>query len=178
MVDPFTGRKYAKLTAGRTKKESFIAEMCRRKAFIINGPDKYSNIQNWENNLPKRNGMFFRTQRRTIADDIIHKSKKVETSTPGIGKYNPEAWRAEKKVKVKGFYDLKEERITEFDNYLAIHAPIPQNKYELIALDKIRPRATSTMIEEKLNRWSPGKGSDAHSPSSVQYEIAEAFEKA
>lgn len=120
---------------------------------MISGPDKYSHIQNWDKNLPKRSGMFFQTQRRTIADDIIHKSKKPETCTPGIGKYNPEAWRAEKNVKVKGFYGLKEERITNLDNYLAIHGPLPQNKYEAIPLDKIKPRSMSIMIEEKLKRW-------------------------
>ena len=48
LIDPFTNKKFAKLTAGRTKKESFFAEICRRKAFMLKGPDHYSQISNWE----------------------------------------------------------------------------------------------------------------------------------
>ena len=71
---------------------------------MIAGPDAYSKIQKWEYNLPKRNGMFLKTERRSIAGEIQHKAKKVETCTPGVGLYNPEAWRVGKTTRIKGYY--------------------------------------------------------------------------
>ena len=69
------------------------------------------------------------------------------------------------------------------DDYLAIHgpipAPIPGKESEIIPNDKLtRTRSKSSLFELKLQRWDPGKGSDAGSPSSAKYETAEAYEKA
>ena len=74
--------------------------------------------------------MFLKTERRTIAGEIQHRAKKVETSVPGIGKYNPDAWRAEKTTRIKGFYGRTEDRVTNLDDYLALHGPIPYCNYD------------------------------------------------
>jgi hypothetical protein len=37
---------------------------------MIQGPDHYSKIKNWEKALPARAGMFLKGERRTIAGEI------------------------------------------------------------------------------------------------------------
>lgn len=130
--------------------------------------------------MPKRRGKFKLCERRSIAGEIQHKAKKVETCTPGIGTYNPDAWRFEKPTKIKGFYTKTSERTTEFDNYLAIHGPgpgpIPGKESTIIPNDKLTTsKSRSIIIESKLQRWSPGK-SDDNSPSPAKYDVAKAIE--
>lgn len=143
---------------------------------MIAGPQSYSKIKNWEKALPDRAGMFLRSERRTIAGEIQHKHKKPETCSPGIGKYNPEAWRAEKVTRIKGHYGKTEERVTTIDDYVSIHGDVPLAKYETLPLDKQLTKPRYTVIETKLQRWSPG-GSRDNSPSAASYEVAESIEK-
>lgn len=60
---PFSPQKFPKLTVPREKKETFITEVVKKKSFIIQGPDHYSKIVNWDKVLPARRGMFLKSER-------------------------------------------------------------------------------------------------------------------
>ena len=115
ITDPFSPTKFPKLTIPRIKKESFFTEAIRKKSYMVCGPNSYSKLSEWDKALPARAGMFKKNERRTIPGEIEHLHKKPEKCTPGVGKYNPEAWRAEKVTKVKGFAKINAERITAID---------------------------------------------------------------
>ena len=74
--------------------------------------NKYHSEHNWEKSPTTKTAKFFVTKRRTIADEIEHKSTFKEKTSPGCAEYkNEAAWRFTQ-AKIKGLYNKSEKRIT------------------------------------------------------------------
>ena len=72
----------------------------------------YHSEHNWEKSPSTKTAKFFVTKRRTIADEIVHKSTFKEKSVPGCGDYKHDAAWKFTQAKIKGLYGKSEQRIT------------------------------------------------------------------
>ena len=89
----------------------FAEEAQVAKNFVPGSP-KYQSEIDWHKQPETRTAKFFTTKRRTIADDISHKSQWKEKSTPGCNLYKNEAAWKFTKGKLKGNFTNKEDRVT------------------------------------------------------------------
>lgn len=123
--------------------------------------------------------MFLKLEKRTFIGEIQYRSKKKETSSPGVGTHEKFAW--EKKMrKIPGNHNISQPRISPIEEYATIHGEIPgppDKKIKPMSLDKQKAKPRYTIIEKNIKRWQPGKGSEK-SPDPATYHVAEAIEAA
>ena len=67
---------------GKAKRRMFCEEASRQKDKIP-AANKYQSAIDWNKDPTTRNLKFYRDARKTVADEIIHKSKFPEKSSPG-----------------------------------------------------------------------------------------------
>ena len=77
----------------KSVRRTFAVEHSDQKKFVPGSP-MYHSEHNWEKSPSTKTAKFFVTKRRTIADEIEHKSTFKEKSVPGCGDYKHDAaWK-------------------------------------------------------------------------------------
>ena len=117
----------------KAKRRMFCEEASRAKDKIP-APSKYQTAIDWTKDPNSRTIKFYSDARKTIADEIIAKSKKPEKTSPGpTGHDTYDAWKSTQK-KVQGTQKLKEDRITFVQSMKWTADQTPGYKYPTIDL--------------------------------------------
>lgn len=95
----------------KAKRRMFCEEASRAKDKVP-AADKYQTAIDWSKDPETRTIKFYSDRRRMVADEIIHKSKHPEKTSPGPTGYNHyDGWQKTLK-KIPGNYKQKDDRIT------------------------------------------------------------------
>jgi hypothetical protein len=120
-------------------------------------------------------------ERRSIAGEIQHRSKKKETRTPSITDYDPHVWKKQTHIlKPTGHYKQESDRTNYFDDKIAIDQQAGDNtflKHKLptfTSFERVKNKPRYTKIEKQLPRFP---NSTNNSPTATQYETVKAIEE-
>lgn len=95
----------------KAKRRMFCEEAAKAKEKVPS-PDKYQTTLDWAKSPETRTAKFFTDKRRMIANEIIHRSKFKEKTSPGPAGYHDfESWRYVQK-KVIPNYKQGQDRVT------------------------------------------------------------------
>lgn len=95
----------------KSKRRMFCEEASRAKDKIP-APSKYQTAIDWTKSPETRTAKFFTDKRKTVADEIIHKSRFKEKSSPGPAGYKDyQSWKYTL-TKNSPNYKQKEDRVT------------------------------------------------------------------
>ena len=115
--------------AAKAKRRMFCEEASKR-ADKIPAATKYQSAIDWNKNPESRNYKFNKTDRDTIADTIIKKSKKPEKCSPGPAAYNSyDNWKYNLAKPHGQYLQNKEKRITFMETQVWYAEQTPHMKY-------------------------------------------------
>ena len=133
----------------KSKRRMFCDEAIRAKDKVP-APNKYQSAIDWHKDPTSRNIKFYKDARKTVADEIIHKSKFLEKSTPGPAGHDAhDGWKKTLK-KVGGTMSIKEARITFVQERSWFANQSPGNKYPSIDLVS-KPKIAAAPLQIKIN---------------------------
>ena len=162
---PLEKRKIPLGKSDKSKNLSFAEQIINKKKWVP-GP-QYQQIDNWNNLLPKRTGMFGKKAKVTETMEVMKRGAKL----PSPSQYNPEVWKKQAGVnRVLGNYKQKEDIITFAQESINTFGDNPLNKYEAMELNKIRKKPRYTVINKDIERFSK-QVKDRTSPSSATYDV-------
>ena len=95
---------------------------------------KYQTAIDWNKDPVSRNIKFYKNERRTNADEIIHKAKQPEKTSPGPAAYSSHDGWQKTLAKIGGTMRIKEDKITFVQERKWFADQSPGNKYPSIDL--------------------------------------------
>ena len=95
----------------KQKRRMFCEEASLAKDKVP-APTKYQTAIDWAKDPVSRNIKFYRNERRVIADEIMHKAKQPEKTTPGPAAFSSQEGWEFTKGKPHGTTKIKEDIIT------------------------------------------------------------------
>ena len=117
----------------KAKRRMFCEEASRAKDKVP-APSKYQSAIDWNKDPESRNIKFYSDARKTIADEIIHKSKNPAKTSPGPTGYSHyDGWKSTL-PKPHGNFKLKEDRVTFVQSSKWTADQTPGYKYQAIDL--------------------------------------------
>ena len=126
-----------------------FCEQASKRADKVPAADKYQNLIDWKTMPTSRNIKFYTDKRNMIAEEIIHKSKFPEKSSPGPAAYDHyDSWKYQQKSP-KGNCKNKEDRITFVAEQSWHGEQSPPAKYP--SIDVVSRRSTGYLF---INRFS------------------------
>lgn len=155
---------------GKQKRRTFAEQASKTKDFIP-AADAYHLDIDWAKSPTTRNCKFDKNPRRTVADDIIKKSEKKETTSPGPTAYHEyDTWKTKISPRIKGNYKNTGERVTFANERQWFAGQSPGFKYGNVKVtsykEKKAPKAFISAGEARFNYLKQEKLEDLPGPTS------------